>query len=96
MEKLRFKILVDLIPEMRDMDIDDIRRGIEVDIPDLFGDHGPGDDLSRVPHEEFKQGIFFRREFDLCLLPKNPMPIGLQNEVRDLKSRGENLPPSLF
>ncbi len=75
MEKLRLKILVNLVPKMRNVDIDDVGGRIEVIVEDLFGDHGPGDDLARVSHEEFKEGIFFRREFDLCSLPKNPMSL---------------------
>jgi hypothetical protein len=76
MEKLRFKFLVDLIPKMRNMDINDIRRGIKVVVPDLLRDHGSGNDLAWVSYEEFKKGIFFGGKFNLDFFPKNPMPIG--------------------
>jgi hypothetical protein len=75
MEQFWLKILVNLVPEMGNVDVNKIGRGIEVVIPDLFRDHSPGDDLARVSHEEFKKGVFLRREFDLCPFPKNPMSL---------------------
>jgi len=42
-------------------------------IPDLLRNHRPGDDLTRMSHEVFQERIFFGREFDLCLIPKDPM-----------------------
>jgi hypothetical protein len=76
MEQLRLKIFVDLIPEMGDVDVDDIGRRIEVIVPHLLGNHRAGDDLPRVPHEEFKEGIFFGGELDFYFFPENTMPVG--------------------
>jgi hypothetical protein len=76
MEKLRFKFLVDLIPKMRNMDINDIRRGIKVVVPDLLRDHGSGNDLAGVSHEEFKKHILLRCKINFDSVPKNPMSIG--------------------
>jgi hypothetical protein len=84
MEKLGFKIFIDLTSKVRNMDIDDVGRCIEMIVEDLFRDHGPGNDLSRMSHEEFKKDILFRGEFNLCFFPINPMSVRLQNEIGDL------------
>jgi hypothetical protein len=65
MEKFGLKILINFIPKMREMDINHIGRRVKMVVKDLLRNHGPGDDLILMPHEKFKEGIFFRSEFDL-------------------------------
>ena len=77
MEKFGLKIFVDLVPEMGDMDINNIGPRIEVIIPYPFGDHRSGDNLTRVSHEELKKGILFGCEFNSCVAPQDPMFVKL-------------------
>jgi len=81
MKKLGFEVFVDFIPQMRDMDIDDIGRCVKMEVKDLFRDHGPGDDLAWVSHEKFKESIFFGGEFNLHPVSKNPVTVRLQDKV---------------
>ena len=70
-----WKILIDFISQVRDMDIHNIGRGIKLVIKDPLGNHPPGDDLPRMSHEELKEGVFLGSEFDPPTLPKNPVTI---------------------
>jgi hypothetical protein len=76
MEKLGSKILVNFASKVRNMNINDVGGGVEMIVEDFFRDHGSGDDLAWMSHEEFKKGIFFGSEFDLDFFPKNPVSIG--------------------
>jgi hypothetical protein len=76
MEKLGSKILVNFVSKVRNMNINDVGGGVEMIVEDFFRDHGPGDDLAWMSHEEFKKGILFGSEFDLDFSPKNPVSIG--------------------
>ena len=52
---------IDFVPEVVHIDIDDVREGIEILIPHMFGDHGPGEDAAGMTHQIFEQGVLFQR-----------------------------------
>jgi len=43
---------------MINVDVDYISHGIEIVIPDVFGNHGSGQNMSLRSHKIFQQGIF--------------------------------------
>ena len=65
MDELRLEIAVDFIAEAADEDVDDVGLGIEMIIPDMFEDHGLGDDFVLVPQEVFQEEKFAGLEIDL-------------------------------
>ena len=46
----------DLFSQVVNINVNDITHGIEIIIPDMFGDHRPGEHPSGVPHEVIQQG----------------------------------------
>ena len=78
-----FKVLVDLLTEIIDIDVNHIGHGIEMVIPDMFGNHRPGEDFVRIPHHVFEEGIFFAREFDLLVLPGDSVGDQGKGEIPD-------------
>src|SRR5690348_11440707 len=56
---------VKLAAEPADMDVDDVRPWIEVIVPDLFEEHGTGDDAPFVAGEIFEQQIFAGLQVEL-------------------------------
>src|SRR5574337_1095924 len=55
---------IDLIPKVVDIDIDDVGEGVEVLIPHVFGDHGPGEYTAAMAHQIFEQRVLFQRQID--------------------------------
>src|SRR4051812_38365510 len=64
MDQLTRSAAVDLVPQVVDVDVYDVGEGIEVMIPDVFGNHGPREDPPRMTHEVFQQGIFLQGQVD--------------------------------
>src|SRR6516165_9321760 len=58
-------VIVDLPANASDIDVDDIGRWIEIQVPDLLQQHGPRYDLTRVAHQIFKHLEFPRQELNL-------------------------------
>src|SRR5712691_7775616 len=63
---------VGLAPKVGDVLIDHVRRRIVGEVPDVLQDVGPGEDLSRMAHEQLKQRKFLWGEHDLFLPPPHP------------------------
>ena len=88
MNELLAATSVDLVAQVVHVHINDVGEGVEVLIPHVFGDHGPGEDTARVPHQVFEQGIFFQGQV-------NPLPPSddftgrrIKDEVIDLEYAG--------
>ena len=56
--------LVHLFAQPAHPRLDDVRAGVEVVLPDVLHDRGPGDDAAAVAHEVFEQLVFERLEVD--------------------------------
>ena len=52
------ELRIDLLPQLADVDIDDIGLRIEVIIPDIFQQHGARDDLVFLLQQTFKKAEF--------------------------------------
>jgi hypothetical protein len=59
MNEFCFMATIDLISQVTDIDIYHVGKGVEVDVPDMLGNHGTGHYAACIPHEVFQQGIFF-------------------------------------
>src|SRR5439155_20173512 len=58
-EDERFAVaFVDLIAQITNVDIDDVRRVLVLFVVKMFPDHRPADDAAAVKGEEFEQGVF--------------------------------------
>src|SRR6185312_4049395 len=59
------EIAIDLGAQSRHMHVDDVGLRVEVIVPDVFQQHGAGDDLAGVLHEIFEQPVLARLQHDL-------------------------------
>src|SRR4051794_14997577 len=57
-EQRLFESVLQLAPQAADMHVDDIGARVEMIIPDLLEQHGPGNDPALVAREIFEQQIF--------------------------------------
>jgi hypothetical protein len=71
MDQLSNKILINLIPQITYAGFDNIRLGAEVIIPDMFHDHGFGNDPTGVAHQIFEQGELERLQGNFLVSPEN-------------------------
>ena len=69
MDEFFFEFAVYLIAQMVDIDVDDIRAGIEVVMPNMLGDDRAAQDFVCVPHKIFKERVFLSGQFDEVLSP---------------------------
>src|SRR5271154_1941844 len=81
MQKWLRESLVYLRAQPRDMHIDDIGLGVEMIVPDVFQQQGPGHDLAGVLHEVFEQPEFARLERDLPAAANDPMRQPVELEI---------------
>ena len=58
MDQLAPGAFIDLIAQIIDINVNDVRKGVEIDIPDMFNDHGAGEHPAGVGNQIFQQGIF--------------------------------------
>src|SRR6185295_17367606 len=54
----------DLLAQPVDDHIDDVGPGVEVIVPGVLGDQGPGHHSARVPHQVLQHRVFFGGELD--------------------------------
>lgn len=51
---------VDLAAEIVDVDVHDVRHGVEIEFPNLLDDRAARNRLALMTHQEFQQRKFFR------------------------------------
>src|SRR5262245_28753432 len=56
--------VIHLVPQMPDVDINDIRYPVEALIPDVLDDHRAGDHAPGTGPQVLEHRILFRRQFD--------------------------------
>ena len=83
MQKRLVEILVDLRPETRDVDVDDVRLWVEVIVPDVLEQHRARHDLSGVLHQVLEKAIFARLQQDVVSGPRHAMRQPIENEIAD-------------
>src|ERR1700730_17881047 len=57
-------LAVDLATDAADIDVDDLRRGIEMQIPDMLQQHRTRHDVALVADQIFEHLEFARQKFD--------------------------------
>src|SRR3954454_20910245 len=53
---------IDLVAQVLDVDVDDVAREIECEVPYVLRDHGARQDDARTPHQVFEQRVFLGGE----------------------------------
>src|SRR5215470_13785186 len=62
-------LVVHLAPHATDIDVDDIGRRIEMQVPDVLQKHGARDDAAFVAHQILQQLELARQQLDLLAAP---------------------------
>jgi hypothetical protein len=62
-------LVIDLSTHSSDIDVDDIGRRIEMKVPDMLQQHGPGYDAALIAHQIFQELEFPREKVDLLAVP---------------------------
>jgi len=73
-------------PEIVDVDIDDVRHGVQFELPDLLDNRGAGNRLARIAHEKFKKGIFLGAERDFVTAALDSVGNAFELEIRNLQN----------
>src|SRR5260370_30583660 len=81
-DELLIERIVPFLPEPADGHIDHIRVGVEIHVPDLFGDDRPRQDLAGAPNKEREQRELLRREVELPPAPTRALPDDGDFDVR--------------
>src|SRR5262245_21615313 len=85
MNQRLIRALINLASETLDINIDDIGKGIEVLIPNVLGDLLATEDLTLMKHQQLKQGILFRGEFDDVLAAFRLVVHGIERKISNAK-----------
>jgi hypothetical protein len=73
MEERAIVAEIDLAPNAADVNIYDVRHGIEVEVPDMLKQHRPRNDVPLVANHEFKQAEFAGQQGDIAAAsPRSP------------------------
>src|ERR1700736_6618786 len=65
MNERRLAGQIDLAAEPSDMDVDEVGTRIEVIVPNLLEEHGPGDDLAMVPDQMLEEAQLPRLQLEI-------------------------------
>src|SRR5699024_7946809 len=79
---------VDLVAQMADVDLDDVRVALEVDVPHRLEDLTLGDHVAGVLGQEGEQRELPRRQLDLDLAAPHPASRRVDVQVTELQRRG--------
>src|SRR6266404_7750743 len=71
-----------------DIDFDQVGKGIEVFVPDVFGDFSAADDASGVADEVFEQRVFLVGKRDAAIAASGNLRGGIERQIRDGQLRG--------
>src|SRR5690348_10059718 len=80
-DDLGFPLDRQLLPQTIDIDLDQIRFRIEVDVPDMFENLGSRYAFRRARHEELEQSKLFRGQRDRYAGPRNPALMAIHLQV---------------
>ncbi len=85
MDELLPRFAVDFVAEVIDIDVDNIRAGIEIVIPDVFRNDRPAQDFVRVPHEVLEERVLLRGKLDRRLPPCRFVGDKVERKIRNGK-----------
>ena len=67
--------------------LDEIRKRIEVFIPDVFGDLRAADHSPGIPREVLEQRVLFRRELDFFIAARHAMRGSVDGQISNMQRR---------
>src|SRR4051794_24936360 len=76
-------LAVDLASQAPDIDVDNIRRWIEMKIPDVLQQHGPGHDAAFVAHQILQQLEFPGKQEEVLAAPAGRPRHQVDREITD-------------
>ena len=85
LERLAPERPVDLLAQVADVDVDDVRAVLVSEVPGVLEQLEAGQHLARPPHERLEQGELLRREVDLVLAAPGAPRGRVEPEVADLE-----------
>jgi hypothetical protein len=77
-------LAVDLLAQTPDVDVDDVREAVELVVPDVLAEHGPGDHGVGAAHEVFEDGVLLRGQVDAPAVPPDLPALRVERQVPDL------------
>src|SRR4029077_2191981 len=80
-------LAVDLPAHASDVNVDDVGRGVEVQIPHVLQQHRAGDDLALVAHEVLENLKFARQQLDLLPAARHRSRDQVELEIADAQHR---------
>src|SRR5258708_26866323 len=78
---------IDLAAEIVDVNVDDVRHSVKIELPDLLDDGGAGNRLAFMAHQEFQQSEFLRAEINVVTSAPHGMTDAIDFEVLNLENR---------
>src|SRR5215471_11232306 len=78
-------LVVDLAAQTADIDVDDIGRRIEIEIPDVLQHHGPRHHPAFVAHEIFQQLKLLGEKLDVRAAPARGARDQVNRQIADTK-----------
>ena len=69
------------------MNLDDIRRTVPIESPDVFAKHFPSNNLSRISHQEFQQAEFDGGQIDVAAGTCHASSCQIERQVIDGQHR---------
>src|SRR6516164_2865261 len=75
--------VVDLTADAPDIDVDDVRRGVEMEIPYVLQQHRPRHDLALVANQIFEDLEFPRQQLDVPAAARHGSRHQVHSEIAD-------------
>src|SRR5438477_1385955 len=85
--QLGFPGVIDLLPQSCDHHVYDVRAGIEVVVPGVFGDQCPRHHTALMPHEVLEHRVLLRRQLDALAVARDLPAAGVQHQTIHLERR---------
>src|SRR5574341_917628 len=87
LDQLVLETLVNLAPQVTDVDIHHVRFGVEVEVPHVLGNLGAGEKPPRMANEVFEQAVFFGRQRDALVSAPGRTCEGIEREIAHAQFR---------
>src|SRR5207253_411620 len=84
-QQLQLPAGVDFFPQVVDVDVNDVGRGIEIIIPHVLSEPGSGEHTARVAHKIVEEGELSGRQLDGCTTTGHRTSSRVQSEIGDLQ-----------